>query len=186
MLLVGLAVSDWSLYLLWTCDPVTLGVSTLLVNQLSPEKHLGAEGCGTALAPEYRWKPQGSLPQLLCYSYALGAPSVSLFVQLLEEESLISGLRSESTPGRTALSCWDLCEKDCGTIFFSVCPPCSLCFRGTVAHWIKKALIEHLNIWHLLTINNEHKHTFHQKSLRVVDNYFLKSVIVKREGGLYG
>ena len=186
MLLVSLAGSDWSLSLLWTCDPVTLGVSTLLVDQLSPEKHLGAEGCGTALAPEYRWKPQGSLPQLFCYSCALWAPSWSLFVQLLEQESLISGLRSESTPGRTALSCWDLCEKDCGTIFFSVCPPCSLCFRGTVAHWIKKALIEHLNIWHLLTIKNEHKHTFHQKSLRVVDNYFLKSVIVKREGGLYG
>jgi hypothetical protein len=35
LLLVGLVVSDWSLSLLWTCEPVILGVAALLGDQLS-------------------------------------------------------------------------------------------------------------------------------------------------------
>ena len=69
-------------------------------------------------------------------------------------------------------------------IIFSVCHLCSLCFGGSGTQSIKKAVIEHLNVRVLLTINNEQKPIFQQKPLSVGESYFLKSVIVKRKGGL--
>ena len=36
LLLVGLVVSDWSLSLLWTCEPVILGMSALLGDLFFP------------------------------------------------------------------------------------------------------------------------------------------------------
>ena len=35
-MLVDLAVSDWSLSLLWACEPAIFGVAALLGDQLSP------------------------------------------------------------------------------------------------------------------------------------------------------
>jgi len=50
-MLVGLAVSDWSLSLLWACEPVTLGVRAFLQDQLS----LGRFGVWRAMGQPQLW-----------------------------------------------------------------------------------------------------------------------------------
>ena len=68
--LVGLAVSYWSLSLLWPCEPVILGVSALLER---PGWNLGIEGCRIALIPGVDGNQKDPVP--ICS--AVSVPSLS-------------------------------------------------------------------------------------------------------------
>ena len=80
LVLVGLAVFDWSLSLLWAYESVILGVSPLLGDQLS----LGQIFVWRALSLGLLWGANGNW--LLHGSCALCIAGGSLFGQVLEQK----------------------------------------------------------------------------------------------------
>ena len=106
LVLVGLAVSGWSLSLLWACKPV----SVLLGDQFSSGR-VCAQKVWNCLAPRCKWQPEGLCPS--CSTDRL--PCVLLAGPLQRGGAdLTSMLRSESAAGRS-LSPGGLCTE--GSIF---------------------------------------------------------------------
>ena len=106
LLLVGLAVSGWSLSLLWACFS-TPGRPALSWWDLC------TEGCGIALAPGYRWWPEGSCSSCSTVPVpcvTLDGPSLDSYWR--ESDYLTSEPRSDCTPGRPGHSWWDPCTEE--------------------------------------------------------------------------
>jgi hypothetical protein len=116
LVLVGLAVSDWSLSLLWACRPVILGVSAFLGRPALSWQNLVQRAVGQP----YLQGTDGNWKDLVPGCSAVPVPSVLLVGPSLDSHwsksgYLTCGLRSENTPGRPALSWWDLVVEGCGT-----------------------------------------------------------------------